>query len=163
MAKAKKELSLKSWDDANEAVRRLAEIERLEAKSSAVMNQEIDKVKLHYETEMKPLSDERKQIEKDLAVFAKANRIDFQGKQSKVLAFGVLMFRKSKAMTIHSVVNTVAALERIYGADANEYLKVTKKVEKDALEKLNDEELAQIGCSRKEKETFAYEIKWDVI
>ncbi|MCC6546194.1 host-nuclease inhibitor Gam family protein [Candidatus Sumerlaeota bacterium] len=153
--------SIKSWDEADASMKRIAEIERAIHGKESSMNAKMDAMKQGYADEVKPLQEEKESKEKDLEAFCREHRSEFGNARSKQLIFGKLSFRDSVSLTIHNAGNPVAAIKKMLGEKASMYLTTKESPNKEALERLPDTELAPLGCKRSRKETFGYEINWE--
>ncbi|HLP71206.1 MAG TPA: host-nuclease inhibitor Gam family protein, partial [Rhizobium sp.] len=152
---------IQNWDEADAALRRLAEIERQRQGKENAMNGWINEVKEKYQQEVSPLLEETKQLEGELRRFCEERRADFEGAQSLKLHFGTVSFRRGRGITLHNTESTLAAIRKLYGPKATQFIRVKEELNREALEGMTDEELQTVGCSRKTKETFGYEIDWE--
>lgn len=156
-----RECAIASWDEADAALKRIGEIEREVQRKESSMNAKMDAMKQGYADDVKEVLTEKENCERDLEEFARSRRVEFSDSKTKKLNFGKLSFRESEGITIHNAANTAAAIEKIMGDKASNYLHIKKTPNKEALEKLSADELAPLGCRKKSKETFSYEIAWE--
>lgn len=151
---------LSSWEEVDQGLRRIGEIDRAVSKAEAAMNRRIDQLKAEYAEQVKPLQDEKAGLEKDVKDFAESRRGEFSAVRSKELHFGRVGFRHSVKLVIHNVENTVAAIYRIFGqARAEDYLNIKTAPDREALKALPDSDLAPLGVTRKQADEFGYEVK----
>jgi phage host-nuclease inhibitor protein Gam len=158
VAKRAKVSRLKSWQEVDEALRRIGEIDRAVHAAELDLNKKIDALKKDSAEKVRAQQEEKALLEGDLEVFAECNREDFAGKQTRELTFGEVGWRRSRSLTIHNMANTVSALETIHGKKAELYLLRTVKANKEALEQLDPESLKPLGVSVREKEEFRYQV-----
>ena len=108
-----------------------------------------------YAGQIGDLKQRLKAAEKELIGLARKNKKElFAGRDKLELAHGIMLH------TVESRVKRargmLANLEKL-GFD--EAIKIAKSVDWDALEKWDDEKLAQAGTCRQAKENFSYELK----
>lgn len=138
--------ALTSWDDVNNSLRRLAEIEIARQEFEGQMTLEINQIKDRYALEFGLLAKERNAIEADIADFVEANKAEFLKVRSKTLDFGVVAFRVTKKIVLRNTKAVVAAIKALGWL---QYLRVKEEPDKEALDGLSDTELARIGVTRK--------------
>jgi phage host-nuclease inhibitor protein Gam len=158
-----KQLALKGWRDADEALRRIGEIDRCVTKSELAMNKAIEAARERHGGEVSDLLEEKKGLERDLKAFAESSRNDFEGRQSKELVHGVVSFRRSRRLTVHSEANTIEAVKRLFPTFAAQVIVVRESLNKESLEKWGDGDLAAVGVTAKERETFGYETRHETL
>lgn len=159
--KAPRLSKLKGWDEAEQSLHRIAQIEREVRKKEDSMNAKIDSMKKGYAEEVEEIIAEKDALENDLELFCRERRSDFGESKTRLLTFGKVFFRSASALVIHNAGNTVAAIKRIMGKKACDFLHLKEMPNKEALEKLKDEDLAPLGCKRKSGENWGYEIAWE--
>ena len=87
--------SIKSWEDANEALRQIAEVTIALADIEGEMNKQILGAKKAAEEQSKPFKDRVAKLERELKDFVTENRSDMGKAKSKTLTFGEVSFRLS--------------------------------------------------------------------
>lgn len=150
---------LKDWNEVDAALRRLGQIRREVATEEGKLNKRVENLRAEYSEKVKPLGEEAKRLEKDIKMFCESRPEDFQSARSKVLTFGTVGFRLVRKIVVHNTANTIAAIRRLFPSKEEVFLNTKTTLDKEALEDLEDSELATIGCTRKESDSFSYEVK----
>ena len=150
----KKETTLASWDEVNNALRRLGEIEIMGQEYEGQMTLEINEIRDRYGKEFGLLAEEQAVIETDIASFVAANKAEFLKVRSKTLDFGTLAFRVTKKIVLR---NTKAVVAAIKALGWQQYLRIKEEPDKEALDGLSDTELARIGVTRKTEDRLRIE------
>jgi len=160
------EPSIADWTEADAVLRRIGQIGQRIAAMELRMNQEIDAAKHRCKAEAEPMLEERRRLEKELRQFCEKRRVEFDGRQSRRLTFGTVMFRRSARLVIHNIANTMEAIRQLFSVDEGRLYvteTVNRTLNREALETLPEERLAALGVTRKEQESFGYEIDTEVI
>lgn len=147
---------------ADEALRRLAEIDRGQRAIEAGANAQIDQVKALAKQELEPLADERKRLETDLAVFANLKKAELFGEtrgRSLELTFGVLGFRRATALRLLAKRTWSGVLEALDAYNLVSAIRVKREVDKAAMADWPEEKLAQVGVRRETNDEFYVELK----
>jgi len=145
-----------SWQHADEFVRRIGDLQSQIDKAESKSQERINKIKAELATKVKPLQDEIALCTRSLEVFAVKHDEDFGNAKSRKLDFGLIGWRKSTSIRIKK--NTLELIKQVFGkAKAAIYIRVKESVDKEALAKLTDEELASVGARRKPKDVFFVE------
>ena len=92
--------SIKSWEDANEALRQIAEATIALADIEGEMNKQILGAKKAAEEQSKPFKDRVAKLERELKDFVTENRSDMGKAKSKTLTFGEVSFRLSTSISL---------------------------------------------------------------
>lgn len=148
-------LPVPHWNHANEFVRRIGDLTLQIAAAEYKAKDDINEAKAELAKTVKPLQEKIKLYAQSLEAFAVINKNDFSGKRSKKLYFGTLGWRKSTAVNITK--KTLELIKQVFSKKAAAYIHFKESVDKDALAKLTDEQLASIGARRKEKDVFFVE------
>lgn len=145
---------LKNWDDVNLNLKEIAECEIEIEKIEAEMNKKISDVKLEAEMDAKPYKESIKTLEKQVKDFVEVNRADLKGK-TKFLNFGKTGFRKSTKLVLRKIDNIIKNLKSFGMTDC---IKTKETINKDALKKYPDADIAKIGVTKKVEDVFWYEV-----
>lgn len=139
---------------------------------AAVLDAEIDKETSDYnaqEQELRKLFEqgiaERKaqqqMYEKEIELFCKENKDEFDDKRTKDLVHGTVRFEKTKpAVTFLTGVQEEGALNLLIKHDAEEFVRTKQEINKDAIKaaystgKLDADELATYGMQITQKDKF---------
>lgn len=154
MARKRVESGLKSWEEADGALRQIGEIERRIEGFEAAGQKAIEQIKENVITEVKPLQEQRSALELQLQAFCEAHREEFKGK-SRVLNFGTVSFRKSTKIIIKGVKACIDALRKL---GLKDYIRVKESPDKEKMKDLDDAVLIQVGARRQPEDVFGYEV-----
>jgi phage host-nuclease inhibitor protein Gam len=117
---------------------------------------DINEIKAELAEKVKPLQEEIKLKVRSLEAFAALHKNDFGKKRSRKLNFGILGWRKSTSISIKK--NTLELIKQVFtNAKQKMCIRVKESVDKEALAKLTEEQLASVGARRKEKDVFFVE------
>jgi len=143
------------WDQADELVREvgglLIKIQAAQAKAK----KEIDEVKSGLALEVKPLQNSIAQHTASIEAFAVNRKKDFKAKRSKKLNFGTLGWRKSVSIKVKKT--TLSLIKKVFMKKADAYIRIKESVDKEALAKLTDEQLAKVTARRVVMDDFFVE------
>jgi phage host-nuclease inhibitor protein Gam len=138
--------TLTSWDDVNDALRRLGEIEIARQEFEGRMTLEINETRARYAENFERMAREQAGIEANIAGFVEENKAEFLKTRSRTLDFGTVAFRVVKKIVLRNTKAVVAAIRALGWV---QYLRVKEEPDKEALNGLSDTELARIGVTRK--------------
>lgn len=93
------EPKLRSWSDADDALRQIHEAKNTLAELDAEQNRRIDTVKEECKKTAQPLKNRVQQLEADLLAFSDAHRNEMDGK-SRRMSFGTVGYRVSSKITV---------------------------------------------------------------
>lgn len=138
---AKKILSkYQNWNEVNDAMKRLAELNVYKNKLEADTNGRIDKIKAEVSLQVEPILKEIKELEKDIIRFAEQHKDEFTQKRTKKLQFGKISFRYTKSFKTPDVASAIKALKKFA---LDEYLRIKEELNKEALAKVDVKTLAK--------------------
>lgn len=160
---ARKALStpaLNSYEQADDALRRIGELDRQIELSTAATDEAIDQVKQGHKAYCEPLLTQKADLERQLKEFAESRRADFASTRTRELMFGEIGFRRSSAVVIKKIGDTLTALK---GLGLMQCVRVKEEIDKEAMRTLSDETLANVGAALVTKDAFGYEIKRELI
>lgn len=155
MARKKVEPLFKEWNQVDEALKQIAKIEQTLKINEAKLNQDINSIKTRVQAEAKPLLEEKQRLEKNIREFTEANVNEFTDKKSKDFTYGQVGFRKTSTLVTR---NVKAILEALKNNKMFNCITVKESINKDELDKYDDESLAKIGAKRKIEDKFFYKI-----
>ena len=149
-------VSIPNWDHADQYVRRigahLSTIKRAECDAK----KNIDKTKAELAKRVKKLQAIIHLYTNSLEAWAVIHKTEFGKQRSKKVNFGTIGWRKSTSTIIKK--NTLELIKQLFSkAKAATYIHTKETVDKDALAKLTDEQLALVGARRKIKDDFFVE------
>lgn len=161
MARKKVEptLIVKDWDEADDTIRQIGELELLkhikESRANLAINDIKDKLKLS----CNPIEDDIERLELGLKSFCEAERAkkDFR---SKKLNFGSVFFRQRSSLKNLKGYTWKKVAEIMEGVGLQKYLNITASVKKDDLRNspISDQQLAAVGVCRHSERPFTYEL-----
>lgn len=144
------------WCHADEHVRRVADMQSNISDAENDAKKQIDKIKADLAKRGKGWQETLKLRVRSLEAFAASHKDDFKKQKSRKLNFGVLGWRKSISIKITK--NTLGLIKQIFTyGKAAAYIHTKESVDKEALAKLTDEQLAGIKARRDEKDVFFVE------
>lgn len=144
---------LKDWNEVDNTLLAIGEIDRNLQLIEAAANEEIDKIKKALKERTAPLIERKTALELAMKDFAEANRADFVKTKSKQLTFGEVGFRLSTRILIKKLAETIQALKDMGFSNC---VRCKEEPDKEAMKALTDEQLAEVGASRKTDNTFGY-------
>lgn len=153
MAK-KKESTLLTWDEVNEAMKRLAELNIQKKTLETEQNRQIDEIKKETSIKADVIIKDIKSVEKDIIRFAEQNRAEFTKKRTKVLTFGKISFRYAKSIWCGDVPAAISALKSFA---MEKYLRVEYKLNKELLIGADPMMLAKCGIQKKAEDKICVE------
>lgn len=153
MAK-RKESVYQSWDEVNEAMKRLAELNIQKKTLENEQNRQIDEIKKATSLKADEVIKEIKSVEKDIMRFAEQNRAEFTKKRTKVLTFGKIAFRYTKSVWCGNVPAAVKALKS-YALE--KYLRIKEELNKELLLEADPMILGKCGIIIKAEDKICVE------
>lgn len=151
--------SIKSWEDANEALRQIAEATIALADIEGEMNKQILGAKKAAEEQSKPFKDRVAKLERELKDFVTENRSDMGKAKSKTLTFGEVSFRLSTAISLPRAKEKLEEIVRkLKARQMTDCIVVKEEISKDALKKYGEDVVAAVGATWKQSDVFGYEL-----
>jgi phage host-nuclease inhibitor protein Gam len=143
---------LKTWEDVDNALKGLCEIEIEKGQITASMNKVIAAAKECATVQYAPLEVKAAKLKNDIETFVKSSRSDITGK-SKELNYGKVGFRKTTTIDVPAdKIEAIFAKIRKLGMD--KCISVKEHINKNVLKAYSDSELKKVGCSRIEEDVF---------
>lgn len=149
-----------SWDEVNEALKVIRENTIQIKRAEAIMNDGITELKNSYEDKTAPLRDKNTKYEKEIELFTKAHISEFTDRKTKELTYGKVGFRKVSEIVARNIKAIIEACKQ-HGMD--DCIKVSEKLDKEALEKYADSALEAVGAHRKDSEKYFYDLALEEI
>jgi len=145
-----------SWRHADELVRQIALHQRTIQQFEAATARKVEQAKADMAARTKVCQDAIADCLRSLEAFATIHKADFEKQKSKKLNFGVLGWRKGTSIRVKKT--TIELIKQVFSrAKAALYIHVKETVNKEALAKLTDEQLADVGARRDSKDVFFVE------
>lgn len=154
------EAALRSWDEVNEALKKIGDAQDEIAAIEAEMNSKITEIKAEAKEKIKPYESEIKMKELMIQQYTSEHRDDLKGKSFK-LAFGTVGFRLSTKLVLPKDLKTVIKNLQMNGMMDCLNTKVT--VNKDVLKTYAESEILNVGASLKKEDTFWYETEKETV
>jgi phage host-nuclease inhibitor protein Gam len=157
--KVEVELAIKSWDEADETLRRIGELGMLKKTRESRAQLKIDEIKAATSEAIKPLSDEIKQLERDMKSFSEAERAK-QDFRTRALVFGAVFFRQRTGLRTLKKWTWQKAAEAASRLGMMDVLQVSYEIKRDELRNSDyrDDVLATVGVERYSERPFTYEL-----
>lgn len=147
--------AFQTWDDVDQALREIGEIDRELGLLESAQNESIDNIKAETKNKAVPLADRKTALELAMKEFCEANRAEFAKVKTKPLTFGSVGFRLSTKVVIKKIADTLQALKDL---GLNQCIRLKEEVDKEAMKNLSTETLAEVGAALKTDNAFGYEI-----
>jgi phage host-nuclease inhibitor protein Gam len=160
LAKDKNMLVFRNWDEVNQAIKEIGDIERRISTIENDMNERINSIKAESERDSASLLDRKTKLEKNVQEFTESYSNEFITAKSKKLLYGTVGFRKTATITIRNIKAIIEACKQNKMLDC---ITVTEKLNKEELEKYDDASLLKIGAKRKVGDKFYYEVNTERI
>lgn len=145
-------IHIKDWAHADELIREISDCQIVIEKIEAIARIKIDNTKKVMAAGVKGHQDIIRKCQASLEAFATAHRDDFKSQKSRKLNFGTIGWRFSTS--IKTTKKTLGLIKKFFTSDL---LHVKESVNREALAKLTDEELADMEARRDEKDVFFVE------
>ena len=153
--KKNSEFELKNWDDVDRCLREICESELAIGEIEAQMNISINEAKEKASELAKPMQDKIKSLTALVQTFAEEEKSEMEGK-TKQLNFGRVSFRQSSSITVPTKkLDLILRNLKKFGMD--DCIAVKESVDKEALEKYSDLDIARVGASRTVSDKFKLE------
>lgn len=155
MAKKKIIPVFESWEQVNEALKGVAKINQTLKVHEAKLNEDINAIKSKVQGVTAPLLEEKERLEKNIQEFTEAHAEEFTDKKTKDFSFGQVGFRKTTSIITR---NVQAIMEALKNNKMLNCITVKESINKEELEKYDDESLLKVGAKRKIEDKFFYKI-----
>ncbi len=154
MARAVKVSEYTNWEEVDQALRRMGEIDIRLTKIEGDMTLKINEIRAEYDTKAEGLKAERKAIEEQITLFAEAHKEEFAKNRSKDLTFGVVAFRIVHKVVVRSKAACLAALKAL---GLVQYIRTIEEPDKEAMSGLDAGTLAKVGATLKTEDKLRIE------
>jgi phage host-nuclease inhibitor protein Gam len=154
--------TLKNYTEVDNILRAIAIIDSKKMKLESDMNDALIKIQQKYQPQMDKLNAEKLGYVRDIELFCKENKSEFESQRTKMLNYGEVGFRKGtgalktlKGFTWEAVKSVIKSSKKL----AENYLRVKEEVDKNKIltANLKPEELAKIGLCIHQEDNFIYE------
>jgi phage host-nuclease inhibitor protein Gam len=163
--------TLKSFEDVDQALLKLAKAQTLIQHEEAVMNDAAQRLRDAFDKSTADARQQKAALEADIEAYCIENKDEFEAKKSRELVHGIVAFRTAPPAVklLNRKYNWKTALELLRKLRLAKYIRTTYEVDKEALltanaaEEITDEKLAACGLKIDQGETFSIDIKWDAV
>lgn len=155
VAKKKQEPAFKSWEEVNQGLKLIGELDRKIQAAESNMNERIDRIKADTENLVNPLIAQKTELETNIQAFTEYHVDDFKEAKSKEFTYGTVGFRKATSVITR---NVKAILEALKQNKMTDCILVTEKLNKEELEKYDDAALQKVGAKRKTEDKYFYKL-----
>lgn len=151
--------SIKTWEDANDALRQIAEAQLALLDIEGEMNKQILGAKKAAEEQGKQFKDRVSKLERELKDFVTEHRADMGKTKTKALTFGEVGFRLSTSVSLPRAKEKLEEIIRRLKARAmTDCIIVKEDVSKEALKKYGEDTVNAVGGTWKQSDVFGYEL-----
>lgn len=148
-------LAFATWDDVDQALRRLGEIEAAVDRINGDALVRINEVKEEAKTRAVDLTKEKFALEKAVQAFCEERKAEFAKVRHKKLTFGEIGYRLVRSVPVPRAKDKVAALLKALRAfGCQECIQVEEKPIREQIEKLDDATIAKLGLKRSVADSF---------
>lgn len=151
MAKKKARPVFQSWEEVNQAMGDLIEIDQHVFQIEATMNNHINVLKKEAELKANPLLARKAELEANIQAFTEHHIDEFKDSKTKSLTFGEVGFRRTTSIVTRNVKAIIEALKQNRMLDC---IKTAESIDKDKLGQYDDEALLKVGAKRKAEDRF---------
>lgn len=145
---------LRSWEEVNEHLRAIGEIELEVEAINAELTRRVNELKAQADEQAQPLLARKKRLEGEVEEFVGAHVEELSGK-SRQLTFGKVGFRTVSSLVLRNVNRMIEMLKARGMLDC---ISLKETVNKTALERYSDETLQAVGARRVSREQFYIEV-----
>lgn len=153
--------TLKSWEDVNDALRKIAENQLALNDIESDMQKQVIGAQKIAEEQSQPYRDSISRLEHDIKTFATDHRSDMGSGKSKALTFGEVGFRLSTSIILprakEKLEDVIRALKSRKMLDC---IITEEKISRDVLRKYGEDTVNAVGATWKQRETFGYDLNF---
>ena len=150
---------VKTWEDANDALRQIAEAQIALGEIQSDMQKQILGAQKVAEEQSKPLNDNVAKLEREIKSFVTDHRDEMGKTKSVVLTFGEVGFRLSTSVSLPRAKEKLEEIiRRLKSRQMTDCIVVEEKVSKEALKKYGEDTVNAVGATWKQSDVFGYEV-----
>ena len=150
---------VKTWEDANDALRQIAEAQIALGEIQSDMQKQILGAQKVAEEQSKPLNDNVAKLEREIKSFVTDHRDEMGKTKSMVLTFGEVGFRLSTSVSLPRAKEKLEEIiRRLKSRQMTDCIVVEEKVSKEALKKYGEDTVNAVGATWKQSDVFGYEV-----
>ena len=150
---------IRTLEEANEALKEYGELKRITQDIESRLNDDIASLKAQAAEEAAQHTTRMSALENGLDAFSEAHKTDiFKDRRSVTLDYGTLGYRKSTELATVKGATWKTVLGKLKELAFKEAIRTKEEPDKDIISQWPEERLALVGCERKEKDTFWFEL-----
>ncbi|MCQ4765380.1 host-nuclease inhibitor Gam family protein [Cloacibacillus evryensis] len=150
---------IRTVEEANDAMKEYGELKRITQDIESRLNDDIAALKAEAAEEAAQHNTRMAALENGLTAFSEAHKTDiFKDKRSLTLDYGTLGYRKSTELGTIKGSTWKTVLGKLKELAFKEAIRIKEEPDKEIIGQWPEERLALIGCERKEKDTFWFEL-----
>lgn len=151
--------SIRTWEDANDALRQIAEAQLALVDIEGEMNKQILGAKKAAEEQGKQHKDRVAKLERELKDFVTEHRADMGKTKTKTLTFREVGFRLSTSVSLPRAKEKVEEIIRkLKARSMTDCIIVKEDVSKENLKKYGEDTVNAVGATWKQSDVFGYEL-----
>lgn len=154
----KKVASLASWDDVNNSMKLIGELENQLDGIEIKLNRQLATAKENAENQARPIHDKIKLLEKDIKAFVTIHSDELDGKTKK-LNFGKTGFRQSSKVVIPKTIPKEDFIAILKKQGLTDCIQTEEKVLREVLKTHTKDEVHATGAYLQTKDEFWYEVE----
>lgn len=151
---------VRSPEEANEAIREVGEIKRILAAIENRMNDDIASIKAEAAADSAQHRTRLEALENGILAFAEMKKDELfdDKKRSLKLDFGTIGYRRSHEIGLQKGSTWKSVLGKLRELAFKEAIRIKEEPDKEVMSTWPSERLDLVGCEKKEKDTFWYEV-----
>ncbi len=146
---------VENWDEADEALQRMGEIDIKLETISGELTLEINKLKEAAKEAAAGLESERKYLEDQITHYCERQKAEFAKKRSRQLNFGTIGFRITTSVPVprdkSKLADLLAAIKRL---NLSTCIKTEEKIDREQIASLDDGTIVKLGLKKNVKDSF---------
>lgn len=151
--------ALKSWEEADAALREIAENQIALQDIESEMQRQIIGCKKIAEQDSKPHTDRISKLERDLKEFVEDHRDELGKAKTKALNFGEVGYRLSTTVSLPKAKEKLAdIIRKLKARGMTDCIVVKEDVSKENLKKYGEDTVNAVGATWKQKDAFGYDV-----
>ena len=154
MPPKRKESELKTWEEVDNAMKELGELQIKKEKLEGEQTLKINQIKDETLQKAAGLDERISKLKKEIERFAEEHRADFSQKRSKNLNFGKIFFRYTESISAKCIATAISALKAL---NLDSFIRVKEELDKDQLKTLDAKTLARCGITLKQVDKITIE------
>ncbi len=151
--------AIKSWEEADAALREIAEKQIALQDIESEMQRQIIGAKKIAEQDSKPHVDRIAKLERDLKDFVEDHRDELGKAKTKALNFGEVGYRLSTSISIPKAKEKIEdIIRKLKARGMTDCIIVKEEISKENLKKYGEDTVNAVGATWKQKDAFGYDV-----